>query len=78
MTCSKLSIETEEQDVKYVKYDAIGIILVSFLLTLSPIATDCFGTFIVNFEQIFQFTQVILLLTSNSFLPSWKLADIQP
>lgn len=38
MTCSKLSIETEEQDVKYVKYDAIGIILVSFLLTLSPIA----------------------------------------
>ena len=78
MTCSKLSIETEEQDVKYVKYDAIGIILVSFLLTLSPIATDCFGTFIVNFEQIFQFTLVILLLTSNSFLPSWKLADIQP
>ena len=33
--CLKLTIETLEQGVKYVQGDAIGVVLVSLLLTLS-------------------------------------------
>ena len=62
-TCSKLTIETLEQDVKYVQSqqqryqnDTSGVVLVSLLLTtcsllLTPYFTPCPSVSIVNFEH---------------------------
>ena len=54
LTCSKLTIETVEQGVKYVQSQGVkhvGVVLVSLLLTLNIFHT-CFSVSIVNFEQV--------------------------
>ena len=82
-TCSKLTVETLEQGVKYVQSqqqrhqnDArrrSGVFIVNFEHILGVFIVNfelILGVFIVNFEHILQLVLVFLLLTLNMKMPT--------